>query len=157
VLVGGTNPNGIEVALDNSNTAGITGTSVASADTATRGLEIRLPLAELGLPECFSGTISVSACLARNTGELSNQWLPGLAAGSADLGMAPDLRGVPGDQFTRVTLGLPGDLDGSGTVDAGDIGFLLVLFGPCQGCPGDLDGSGEVDAGDIGSLLLLFN
>jgi hypothetical protein len=23
--------------------------------------------------------------------------------------------------------------------------------------PGDLDGSGEVDAGDIGSLLLLFN
>jgi len=53
----------------------------------------------------------------------------------------------------------PGDLDGSGTVDAGDIGVLLLLFGPCPPappCQGDLDGSGEVDAGDIGVLLLLF-
>jgi hypothetical protein len=53
-----------------------------------------------------------------------------------------------------------GDLDDSGTVDAGDIGSLLLLFGDCPdgvpGCPGDLDGSGTVDAGDIGSLLLLF-
>ncbi|NBX24501.1 MAG: hypothetical protein EBQ99_00370 [Planctomycetes bacterium] len=53
----------------------------------------------------------------------------------------------------------PGDLDGSGTVDAADIGALLVLFGPCPAeppCPGDLDGSGEVDAADIGALLTLF-
>jgi hypothetical protein len=49
----------------------------------------------------------------------------------------------------------PGDLDGSGLVDAGDIGSLLVLFGETGG-PGDLDGSGLVDAGDIGSLLVLF-
>ncbi len=54
----------------------------------------------------------------------------------------------------------PGDLDGSLSVDAGDIGSLLVLFGECPGatpgCDGDLDGSGAVDAGDIGSLLVLF-
>jgi len=53
----------------------------------------------------------------------------------------------------------PGDLDGSGTVDAGDISVLLILFGPCPPappCQGDLDGSGEVDAGDISVLLLLF-
>ena len=49
----------------------------------------------------------------------------------------------------------PGDLDGSGSVDAGDIGSMLVLFGVGAG-PGDLDGSGSVDAGDIGSLLVLF-
>jgi hypothetical protein len=49
----------------------------------------------------------------------------------------------------------PGDLDGSGGVDAGDIGSLLVLFGQSDG-PGDLDGSGSVDAGDLGSLLVLF-
>ncbi|NBX25938.1 MAG: hypothetical protein EBQ99_07815 [Planctomycetes bacterium] len=157
VLTGGSNPAGIEVAMDNSNTTGITGTSVASAGTATRGLEMRLPLAELGLPAGFSGSISVSACLGQTTGALSNQWLPGLEAGSANLGMAPDLRSVPGAQFTSVTLGLQGDLDGNGTVDAGDIGSLLLLFGPCNGCAADLDGSGEVDAGDIGSLLLLFN
>lgn len=54
----------------------------------------------------------------------------------------------------------PGDLDGSSAVDAGDIGFLLTVFGECPGgapnCTGDLDGSGAVDAGDIGFLLTVF-
>ncbi|MFM7808605.1 MAG: hypothetical protein ACKPEA_11880, partial [Planctomycetota bacterium] len=49
----------------------------------------------------------------------------------------------------------PADLDGSGCVDAGDIGALLILFGT-SGPEGDLDGSGSVDAGDIGSMLLRF-
>ena len=49
----------------------------------------------------------------------------------------------------------PGDIDGNGSVDAGDIGSLLILFGSA-GPAGDLDGSGCVDAGDIGSLLLRF-
>ncbi len=49
----------------------------------------------------------------------------------------------------------PGDLDGSGFVDAGDIGSLLILFGSSDPSA-DLDGSGLVDAGDIGSLLILF-
>ncbi|NBX25848.1 MAG: hypothetical protein EBQ99_07340 [Planctomycetes bacterium] len=48
------------------------------------------------------------------------------------------------------------DLDGSGSVDAADIGSLLVLFGG-SGPAGDLDGSGEVDAADIGSLLICFD
>jgi hypothetical protein len=48
-----------------------------------------------------------------------------------------------------------GDLDGSGTVDAADIGSLLTLFGAAGG-PGDLDGSGSVDAADIGTLLTQF-
>ena len=49
----------------------------------------------------------------------------------------------------------PGDLDGSGSVDAGDIGSLLLAFGAAGG-PADLDGSGTVDAGDIASLLIAF-
>jgi hypothetical protein len=49
----------------------------------------------------------------------------------------------------------PGDLDGSGMIDAGDIGSLLLAFGQAGG-PADLDGSGMVDAGDIGSLLIGF-
>ena len=52
---------------------------------------------------------------------------------------------------TRCALG---DLDGSGTVDAGDIGALLLLFGDTG--DGDLDESGAIDAGDIGLMLLLF-
>jgi hypothetical protein len=55
---------------------------------------------------------------------------------------------------------VPADLDCSGSVDAADIGSLLLLFGDCPsgaaGCIGDIDGSGAVDAGDIGSLLIEF-
>jgi hypothetical protein len=49
----------------------------------------------------------------------------------------------------------PADLDGNASVDAGDIGSLLLLFGQTGGA-GDLDGSGQVDAGDIGVLLVAF-
>ena len=54
-----------------------------------------------------------------------------------------------------------GDIDCSGAIDAGDIGAVLLSFGPCPeagtGCTGDLDDSGAVDAGDIGWLLLNFS
>jgi hypothetical protein len=53
----------------------------------------------------------------------------------------------------------PADLDGNATVDAGDIGVLLLAFGDCPArtnCPADLDANGIVDAGDIGVLLLGF-
>jgi hypothetical protein len=52
-----------------------------------------------------------------------------------------------------------GDLDCSGTVDAADLGLLLLYYGPCEdGCSGaDLDGSGEVDSADLGLLLLNFD
>jgi hypothetical protein len=49
----------------------------------------------------------------------------------------------------------PGDLDGNGAVDAGDISVLLTLFGTADPA-GDLDGSGMVDAGDISVLLVNF-
>jgi hypothetical protein len=47
-----------------------------------------------------------------------------------------------------------GDLDGSGEVDAGDVGIVLLDTGPCAACPTDLDASGEVDSGDVGLVLL---
>jgi probable HAF family extracellular repeat protein len=49
----------------------------------------------------------------------------------------------------------PGELDGNGAVDAGDISTLLLEFGQSGG-PADLDGSGTVDAGDLSVLLTLF-
>jgi hypothetical protein len=54
------------------------------------------------------------------------------------------------------SLKVPCDLDGSGQVDAADIGSLLVLFGGA-GPAGDLDGSGEVDAADLGAMLICFD
>ena len=51
----------------------------------------------------------------------------------------------------------PADLDGSGFVDAADIGYMLLDFGPCgdpANCPADLDHSGDVDSADVGLVLL---
>ena len=48
--------------------------------------------------------------------------------------------------------GLPGDLDGDGTVDGADIGLLLAVWGTADP-DADLDGNGTVDGGDLGVLL----
>jgi hypothetical protein len=65
-----------------------------------------------------------------------------------------------GDGAATPFLGTPpakfGDLDGSGTVDNGDIALCLLDFGPCEGCVSDIDGSGYVDFGDVALILLSF-
>jgi hypothetical protein len=52
----------------------------------------------------------------------------------------------------------PGDLDGDGDTDLGDLGILLADFGcqPPPNCVGDLDGDGDTDLGDLGILLADF-
>lgn len=49
----------------------------------------------------------------------------------------------------------PGDLNGDNTVDGGDIGLLLSVFGS-DDAAADLNGDGVVDGGDLGSLLSGF-
>lgn len=46
------------------------------------------------------------------------------------------------------------DMDGSGTVDSGDVALALLDYGPCPECAADLDGTGYVDFGDIAIMLL---
>ncbi len=157
VLSGGTNPHGIEIALDNTNTAGITSISVAAAQTATTGLEILIPFSELGLAADFNGSIGLSACLERADGTLTNQWLPGLVLGSSELGAAPNLRTVTGQQHALVSMGKFADIDGSGFVDSGDVSMVLLEFGPCLGCTSDLDHSGTADSADISLVLLSYD
>ncbi len=60
------------------------------------------------------------------------------------------------DAFVTTQVPCLGDLDNSGSVDGGDLGLLLLDFGPCAGCVSDIDGSGTVDGGDLGLLLLNF-
>ena len=48
-----------------------------------------------------------------------------------------------------------GDFDGSGIVDNGDVGYMLLSFG--EAGITDLDGSGTTDSGDVGLLFLLLN
>ena len=80
--------------------------------------------------------------------------------GEADAALVPE--GV--QQFLavgdyNVVLHAPdcfGDLDGSREVDAGDVAFALLDFGPCPGCASDVDGDGEVGGGDISLILLVM-
>jgi formylglycine-generating enzyme required for sulfatase activity len=50
----------------------------------------------------------------------------------------------------------PSDIDGSNTVDFGDVALILIDFGACAGCATDLDSTGAVDHGDVALALLEF-
>jgi hypothetical protein len=50
----------------------------------------------------------------------------------------------------------PGDIDGDGQVNGGDLGSLLSAWGPCspgRPCMADLNGDGQVDGADLGAIL----
>jgi hypothetical protein len=101
--IGTGSPGGtIVYGLNNSNGAGVTGGNAAANSAAalavTTGLEIQIPLSLLGNP---SGPIKVLADInGGGDGFLSNQFLPGLAAGSGNVG-TPGLNfgAVPGQYF----------------------------------------------------------
>ena len=149
VLSGGANPNGVEVALDNTNLLGPT--------TAATGFEIRIPFADIGLPADFAGDLSIAAALERTNGVLTNQWMPTLAAGSVDLGLAPNLGAVAGVQHLTVHIGLAGDINGDGAVNGADLAVLLGDWGQSSSTSGflasDLDGDGLVGGADLAALL----
>ncbi|MFK7961965.1 MAG: hypothetical protein AB8G96_15735 [Phycisphaerales bacterium] len=50
----------------------------------------------------------------------------------------------------------PTDLDGSGTVDFGDLLAILSSWGPCDACPADFNMSGTVDFNDLLAVLSSF-
>ncbi|NBX25035.1 MAG: alpha/beta hydrolase [Planctomycetes bacterium] len=99
---------------------------------------------------CDSGSITRAAQLAIVRREVAGFLLVHLAD-RADL--AAEVWGPAGSGTTRQARTVA-DLDGNGTVDAGDLGALLLGFG--QPGRGDLDGNGTIDAGDIGAMLLLW-
>lgn len=59
--------------------------------------------------------------------------------------------GVPDD-----CVACPGDFDGNGMVDGGDLGLMLVGWGRCPGCSQDLNGDGTVDGADLGLMLVYW-
>lgn len=102
---GGTTLAGIQVGVNNSNTAGVA-SGTGAADTAaaaavTTGIEIEIPLALLGSP---TGPISVSAFINGSGHDfLSNQVLGGIGGGD-NLGepRSVDFSGIAGDQFFTI-------------------------------------------------------
>lgn len=70
---------------------------------------------------------------------LAGSWL-------LDGGFWPGVSGAP------IGPPCPGDIDGSGAVDGGDLGALLGAWGTADPLY-DLDGSGTIDGADLGALL----
>ncbi|MCE9618623.1 MAG: hypothetical protein K8R92_01790 [Planctomycetes bacterium] len=63
---------------------------------------------------------------------------------------------IGGTGSLQISVACDGDFDGSGEVDSGDVGLMLLDYGNCPGCSSDLDGDGVVDGSDMGLLLLGF-
>ena len=131
-----------------------TGTLVVALNDGARVLTVT-GTAALG------GVLSLS--LAPGFEPASMQSFTVLSAGSLTGGFSSVT--APGADWTVETVGGevvatftgmvgdPADLDGDGSVGAGDLAILLAGWGACAGCPADLDGDGSVGASDLASLL----
>lgn len=152
-LSGGTNPNGMQAAMDNTNTLGVTLTDAGPAATARNGFDLFIPYGDIGLSGP-GGTARVAAFILRSSGTVTSQWLPGLPAGTGHPGTAPNMTTISGDQFAVVPLSLPGDINGDNAVNAADLAALLqVLLGvdtnPAHVTAADLTRDGTADGRDI--------
>ena len=166
---------GCQLSINNSNVGGVSGDSAdpGSGCGVLTGIEMKIPLVLLA----WDGSSDIKVCAFINGNGhdyVSNQVLGSLPMSSGNLGgdgiggylggfpgalRGVDFAAIPGDQYFSAfgpdACGFCfGDLDGSGEVDSGDVGIVLLDTGPCAGCPTDLDGSGEVDSGDVGLTLL---
>jgi hypothetical protein len=155
-LSGGTNPNGLEYAISNANTSGVTGSSVANAALATSGFEIAIPLVDLGLAPGHTDPIGVLAFLMRSNGVISSQVLPPIGGSATDLGLSPNFGAIAGQQFALVTTApvpgeCAGDVNGDGDTNAADFTILAGNFGAsvAPNTSGDLNGDGIVNAADF--------
>ncbi len=157
LLAGGSNANGMQVAMNNSNTLGVTGTSAANAATAKNGFDMLIPYADIGVAGLTGGDVKIAAFILKTNGEVTNQWLPGLGAGQGNLGIAPNLTTIPQDQFVTVPLVLAGDIDADLDVDLVDAEALVNVLldqpsNPSHPGRSDLNHDGIVDARDIAAM-----
>ena len=78
-------------------------------------------------------------------------WQPVATSGSVGYGYA---------MTASIGGGCGGDLDGSGSVDTGDLSLVLMDFGMCPSSPApcvcDMNWDGVVDNGDIADLLMMW-
>jgi hypothetical protein len=162
----------IQASIDNSNTAGVDGSSGAASSGAgvRTGVEVRLPLSLIG----WNGTDAIKVCAFINgSGHdyASNQFLGAMPVGQGHLGgdgnggwiggntaaLRFDLSTKAGDQFfvvpTSSAPACPADLDHDGFVNGADLGAMLGAWGACSGCSADLDHDGFVNGADLGTML----
>ena len=154
------------MAIDNSNTAGVSGDGGALSDylvpttedvtSVITGVEFAIPLSALGDP---TGDISIVAFIngSGNHDFLSNQFA-GEGILQANLGNpgAVDLSAIAGNQFVTISQStelIDGDLNGDGFVGAADLDILLANWGDTvtQGslADGDANNDGVVNNLDL--------
>jgi hypothetical protein len=100
--------NGHALGINNSNTAGVDGNNVNNPGAVTTGIELAIPLSEIGNP---TGPVRISAFInSGDHGFLSNQVLCGLGGGQANLGESRDVdfSSIAGDQFFQLCAGVDG-------------------------------------------------
>jgi glycosidase len=163
-LAGGSNANGMQVAMNNSNTLGVTGASAANASTARHGFDMLIPFQDIGVAGLTGGDVKIAAFIVKTSGEVTNQWLPGLGGGYANLGLAPNLTTISQDQFVTAQLALIADIDADQDVDLLDADALVGVLldqpsDPSHPSRSDLNHDGIVDARDIAAMteVLLFD
>jgi alpha-amylase len=157
LLTGGSNANAMQVAMNNNNTLGVTGSSATNAATARNGFDLFIPYADVGIAGLTGADVKIAAFILKTTGEVTNQWLPGLGGGYGNLGLAPDLTTVPQNQFVAVPLVVPGDIDADGDVDLADADALVNVLldqpsNPAHPGRSDLNHDGAVNALDIAAM-----
>ncbi len=157
LLTGGSNASGLQVAIDNTNTGGVTGSSAANAATATTGIEIFIPFADLQLspPLDPCHPVTLAAFLVESDGTVGNQVLPPVAFGTGELGTAPNFTTRSGTQHVAVTAALTADFDGNGFVNGEDFDSFVLAFE--AGEPeADFDGNGFVNGDDFDAFTAAF-
>jgi hypothetical protein len=126
-LSGGTNPYGIRVTINNSNTGGVNGgtgtVSPGVGASVTTGVELAIPFSAIGI----TGATTIKVCAFINgTGHdyLSNQVLAGIGGGD-NLGEPRNVNfgNIPGDQFFYVVVPEPASLL---ALSAGLMGVLAL-------------------------------
>lgn len=155
----------IEIAIDNSNTAGVTGGDQPEPDGGagvSTGIEIAIPLAVLG--HVAGDDIRICAFVNGSGHDfLSNQVMgPILSGGNLGEPRFVNFADINGDQFAVVETegggggGCPGDFNDDGIVNGADFGSLLAAWGDCSGCPEDINGDGVVNGADVGLILAVW-
>ncbi len=121
-LSSGNNPNDIRLAITDFNTAGVTPNDASNPASANAGIELSLPLADLGL-NTLTGPreIKIAAVAVDANGALTNQMLPPLPQGPAGFGVAPDLAFIQGQQFTSFILPGPADINQDDRLSTDDL------------------------------------
>lgn len=164
-LTGGINPDAIQVAFNNTNTAGVTGASGANADTATSGFEMFIPYSALGLTQPVCSEIRVAAFISNSLGQVSSQHLPALNS-AFSAGYAPfwGSSAFPGFQYAVVRTPAPcsvacaGDANADGIINTADLSALLGKFG--QFVPPnstfDANADGLISTPDLAAFLGRF-